>query len=118
MTTPIVLIALYTLIMLALASADGIDCPAGTTPRGETTPDVSEAWCEVFKDGKTVHHGPYLAWWPNGKLGTKGQYEYGKPVGRWHGWYETGELQGEEWYENGKKVKSRHFDKKGNKIPK
>jgi len=101
----------------ALALADGIGCPKGTTPNGESEPDVSEAWCEILKDGRTVQHGPYRSWWPNGKLGTEGQYEYGKQTGRWRGWYETGELQGEEWYEHGKKVKARYFDKQGHEIP-
>ncbi len=64
-------------------------------------------------DGKKVMHGPYRAWWPNGKLGTEGQYLNGKPDGLWRGWYESGELQGEELFKNGIKVKSRYYDKQG-----
>jgi antitoxin component YwqK of YwqJK toxin-antitoxin module len=94
-------------------SADELQCPSGTTPNGETTPDVSEAWCEVSWNGKTVMHGPYRAWWPNGRLGTSGQYNHGEPEGKWSGWYPSGQLQGEEWFESGKRVKSRYFDKKG-----
>lgn len=101
-----------------IAGSNDIGCPEGAKPNGETTPEVSEAWCEISKGGKTVQHGPYRAWWPNGKLGTEGQYDYGKAVGHWRGWYETGELQGEEWFENGIKVKVRYFDKKGHEIPK
>ncbi|MDH4099873.1 MAG: hypothetical protein OEV28_04800 [Nitrospirota bacterium] len=93
--------------------AEKIDCPKGTTPKAETTPEVSEAWCELHENGKAVMHGPFRAWWPNGKLGTEGQYDHGKAVGVWRGWYETGELQGEEWFENGKKVRSRYLDKQG-----
>ena len=94
--------------------AKGIDCPKGTTPNGETTPDVSEAWCE---DSNHKMHGPYRVWWPNGKLGNEGQYEHGDASGKWRAWYETGELQGEEWFENGKKAKGHYYDKQGHEIP-
>lgn len=100
------------------ASAAGIGCPKGTRPNGETLPEVREAWCEVMHDGKTVQHGPYRAWWPNGKRGNLGQYEYGKAVGKWTGWYPSGKLQGEEWFENGVVVKAHYFDEQGNRVPK
>ncbi|MDH4164603.1 MAG: hypothetical protein OEW15_18220 [Nitrospirota bacterium] len=83
------------------ATADGIGCPKGTKPKGEQTPEVSEAWCDKSVSGKVVMHGPYRSWWPNGKLGTEGKYENGKQVGLLRGWYESGELQGEELFENG-----------------
>ena len=94
----------------------GIACPKGTSPNGEQTPDVNEAWCEVQWHGATVMHGPYRSWWSNGKLGTYGQYVYGKAEGKWRGWYKTGELQGEEWFENGKSVKVIYYDKKGHVV--
>ena len=97
------------------AIADGIGCPKDTIPNGETTPDVSEAWCE---DSNHKMHGPYRAWWPNEQLGNEGQYEHGSPVGKWRAWYESGELQGEEWFENGKISKAHYYDKQGNEIPK
>ncbi len=109
-----------TLCFLALgltsqfAIAGGIGCPEGTTPNGETTPDVVEAWCE---DAKGEMHGPYRAWWPNKKLGNEGQYNHGKATGKWRAWYETGEIQGEEWFEDGKKFKGRYYDKQGHEIP-
>lgn len=68
-----ILVALLTLSGNSFAG-EGIGCPAGTKPNGETTPDVSEAWCEIVRDGKVEYHGPYRAWWPNGKLGNEGQY--------------------------------------------
>ena len=95
------------------ALAGGIDCPKGTTRNGETTPEASEAWCE---DTNHRMHGPYRAWWPNGNLGTEGQYEHGVATGKWRGWYESGELQGEEWFEGGRKTKSVYFDKRGHEI--
>src|SRR5579883_1427928 len=92
---------LFTLCLLipAISNGGSLVCPKGTTPKAEATPELSEAWCEISKDGTTFQHGPYRAWWPNGKLSTEGQYAYGKQTGRWRGWYVTGELQGEEWYE-------------------
>jgi hypothetical protein len=63
---------LWLLIVFVLARgdlADGIGCPAGTTPRGEETPEATEAWCE---DANYKMHGPFRAWWPNGKLGIEG----------------------------------------------
>ena len=93
-------------------------CPNGTVPRGETTPEVREAWCELTANGKTAQHGPHRSWWPNGRLATKGTYVFGKAEGRWSGWDETGELQGEEWFKNGKIVKARYYDKQGKRISK
>jgi len=110
--------ALCLLVILSAsqyAIANGIGCPKGTTPSGETTPEVSEAWCE---DSNHEMHGPYRAWWPNGKPGTEGQYEHGTATGKWRGWYESGELQGEEWFENGRKTKGVYYDKRGHEIPK
>ena len=94
--------------------AKGIGCPTGTTPRGEATPEISEAWCE---DANAKMHGPYKSWWPNGKLGNEGQYERGKATGKWRGWYESGELQGEEWFEDGVKMKAVYYDRQGHKKP-
>jgi antitoxin component YwqK of YwqJK toxin-antitoxin module len=98
----------------AMARSGDVTCPKGTVPNGEITPEVKEAWCEIMWHGKTVQHGPYRSWWPNGKLGTTGQYVYGKAEGKWQGWYSTGQLQGEEWFENGRKVKAIYYDRKGN----
>lgn len=104
-------------LTIGSASTTGIGCPSGSRPNGETVPEVSEAWCEVLHDGRTVLHGPYRAWWPSGKLGNAGQYEYGKAVGKWTAWYSNGKLQGEEWFENGVVVKARYFDERGNSVP-
>jgi antitoxin component YwqK of YwqJK toxin-antitoxin module len=58
-------------------------------------------------------HGPYRAWWPNGKLGTVGQYENGVTEGKWSGWYSNGHLQGYEWFKAGKLVRGRYWDESG-----
>jgi len=97
----------------ALARSEDITCPKGTVQNGEDTQDVKEVWCEILWHGNTVEHGPYRAWWPNGKLGTTGQYVFGKAEGKWQRWYSTGQLQEEEWFDNGRKVKGIYYDEKG-----
>jgi antitoxin component YwqK of YwqJK toxin-antitoxin module len=106
-------------LMMLIASntyANDIQCPPGSLSNGESTPELVEAWCEVMENGKVVEHGPYRAWWPNGNLGTEGQFNLGKAVGRWRGWYSSGILQGEEWFDKRVKVKSRYFNETGNEI--
>src|SRR2546427_4601198 len=66
-TRHLVMMALLVL-MPAAGLAGELSCPRGTTPNGERTPEVSEAWCETMRDGRVVFHGPYRAWWPNGQL--------------------------------------------------
>jgi antitoxin component YwqK of YwqJK toxin-antitoxin module len=109
-------VAIAALVLSGNSFAGGIGCPAGTTPNGENTPDVSEAWCEIIKDGKTEMHGPYRSWWPNGKVGNKGQYDHGQMIGQWRAWHENGKLQAEEWYKNGRKIKGLYWDKNGIKT--
>jgi len=110
---------LVVLLMLssAVAYGQGLDCPKGTTPNGERTPEASEAWCETPHKGTVVLHGPYRAWWPNGQLGTEGQYRYDKAVGLWKGWHPNGKLQGEESFADGRLVKGRYWDQNGKQIP-
>ncbi len=114
----IVIAIMVSVLYVDSVLANNIECPKGTTLKRETTPEVSEAWCEILVDGKTVMHGPYRVWWPNGKLGTKGQYHYGKMVGHWRGWYDNGKPQGDEWFDDGRKVKGRYWSKHGKEIPK
>lgn len=108
--------ASISLISVVVFADNDVKCPKGTIIKGETTPEVREAWCEMNWKGKTVLHGPYRAWYPNGVLGTSGQYDKGKSVGKWYGWYDTGEKQGEEIFINGKKTTSKYWDKKGRSI--
>ena len=92
---------------------DGIGCPDGTQANGETVPEVREAWCELHTSGGVVQHGPYRAWYPNGTLATNGQFDKGKNVGRWHGWYASGAKQGEIVYENGEVVSEVYWTEDG-----
>ena len=106
------------LLVVVPAVADGqrLTCPAGTTPKGERTPEVSEAWCEALHEGKVVLHGPYRAWWPNGQLRTDGRYHYGRPVGVWKGWYVDGKRQGEESFEDGRRIGGRYWNENGKQV--
>jgi hypothetical protein len=65
----------------------GVSCPPGTVPNGESTPKVSETWCELESD-RSILHGPYRAWYPKHVLGTAETYDRGKITGeatyRWH----------------------------------
>lgn len=99
--------------MHASAAPAGVGCPAGTVPNGEKTPDVAEAWCEKTLDRRNVMHGPYRAWYPNGRLGTSGQYANGEPIGKWSNWYPSGRLQAFEWFEEGKAVRVQYWDEMG-----
>ena len=101
-----------------LAGAEDLKCPKGTTVNGERTPEVSEAWCETLRGGHAVFHGPYRARWPNGQLGTEGEYRDNKAVGTWKGWYPDGKPQGEEFFEDGRLVRGRYWDRSGTPIPK
>jgi antitoxin component YwqK of YwqJK toxin-antitoxin module len=100
--------------------AQEIQCPPNTIQRGEKTPEVSETWCETQNSkGQTVLHGPYRAWYPNGTLGTKGQYHYGQATGFWEAWYENGQKEAEGYFDNGEEIGDwKYWDKKGNKISK
>lgn len=93
--------------------ADGIDCPEGTIPNGESVPEIREAWCELHTDEGVVQHGPYQSWYPNGTLGTKGQFNKGKPDGHWYGWHTSGAKQGEIIYDDGEIVSEAYWTEDG-----
>lgn len=89
--------------------AGNFTCPPDTILNEETKPELSVSWCEVTINGDVVFHGPYRAWWPNGRLGNEAHYDYGTPVGLWLGWYESGALQGSNLYENGVVVEKKRY---------
>ena len=107
MLARVLLASMVVLSAALLADDKSLDCPDGTSPNAESTPEIIEAWCELMHNGVTVMHGPYKAWWPNGALSVSGNYDYGKPVGKWTGWYMDGKIQGEDWFEDGKLVRER-----------
>ena len=106
----------FLVVVPAVVDGQSLTCPAATTPKGERTPEVSEAWCEALHEGKVVLHGPYRAWWPNGQLGTDGRYHYGRPVGVWKGWYVDGKRQGEESFEDGRRIGGGYWNENGKQV--
>ena len=108
------------ILLSSFSIAQNIECPPNSKRAGEETPEVSETWCETKNSkGQTVIHGPYLAWYPNGTLGTKGQYHYSQATGFWEAWYENGQKEAEGNFEDGKEVGEwKYWDKKGNRISK
>ncbi|CAG0949366.1 hypothetical protein PLCT2_00095 [Planctomycetaceae bacterium] len=67
-------------------------------PRIETRKDLyedgaleAERVVRIDADGSEVNHGTYVRWHQNGLKAEEGQFEDGKPVGRWRRWLETGQ---------------------------
>ncbi len=52
--------------------------------------------------GKTVKHGPYQAWHPNGQNRMSGEYKYDIPVGTFTWWFANGQKALEGVYDEGK----------------
>jgi hypothetical protein len=107
----------YLAMFLTVHAQEEMVCPEGTRRAAETVPEVSEAWCELDHDGTVVLHGPYRAWWPNGVLGTSGQYSFGKAVGEWTGWFPSGKIQGKQRFEEGEVVEARYWNEDGQPVP-
>lgn len=109
------------------AFAAAIDCPPGAAPNGRETGAMTEAWCELAAD-RSLFHGPYRAWYPDGTLGTEenyvhglaqgearyrwgsghkqaqGNYKDGVRDGRWRFWDKTGTPAGQVLYRQGVQV--------------
>jgi hypothetical protein len=76
----------------------GLACPDGTTPVGR----VGEGtWCEK---AKSIKHGPYRLWRPNGTIAMEGTYRDGLETGEWKLHWESGALLETGVFRDGKKV--------------
>ena len=77
----------------------------------------------VKKVGKTIWHGDFVAYYPNGRQAMTGSYVHGKPHGTWQRWYENGTLASvhhyglgtldgvyTQFYENGDKAREGVFN--------
>jgi hypothetical protein len=83
----------------------GITCPAGTTAADARPPAGREEWCErVGRDGSRIRHGPYRAWYPDGRLKIEGQFVEGDKSGHWTFWHGNGL-----WYGRGQKKEEGEF---------
>ncbi len=67
-------------------------------PKIETRKDLyedgaleAERIVRIEADGSEVNHGAYVRWHRNGLKAEEGQFEDGKPVGRWRRWLESGQ---------------------------
>ena len=67
-------------------------------PKIETRKDLyedgtleAERVVRIEADRSEINHGPYVRWHKNGLKAEEGQFEDGKPVGRWRRWLETGQ---------------------------
>jgi antitoxin component YwqK of YwqJK toxin-antitoxin module len=118
--------------LLALAAADPLACPPGTSHAGEPPPEGSEEWCEradpagkprrhgparAYYDGGAVRtestwrdgqlHGPFTEYHRDGKPAARGAYRDGEKDGPWVVFYEGGQKEEEVSFDRG--VKSGRF---------
>lgn len=65
--------------------------------------DWTKGEMAVFSStGKSIKHGPYAAWHPNGQLRMQGEYKYDSPVGTFTWLYQNGQKALEGDYTDGK----------------
>lgn len=125
----------------SLAQDVKLSCPAGTKQAGGlNTPFEATLCMKSGVDGSRVFHGPYVAWWPNGKMQAQGQYEEGWRSGHWvifdqhgvktgetdflhgdfHGkrvqFWANGKVMMEEVYDHGRQLSVKTFDQNGAPI--
>jgi hypothetical protein len=85
--------------LLRLPSVDAaLTCPGGTLVEARP-PAGREEWCaRRSADGRAIRHGPYRAWYPDGRLKIEGEFVEGEKSGRWTFWHGNGL-----WYGRGQK---------------
>lgn len=82
---------LAVLTTLLSRGESGIACPRGTALTGARPPAGREQWCEKLdQSGNRVRHGPYRAWYPDGRIKIEGQFVEGDRSGRWTFWHGNG----------------------------
>jgi antitoxin component YwqK of YwqJK toxin-antitoxin module len=63
---------------LVLAADPVLSCPVGTKQIGGAKTALEAVVCvKADKEGGRIFHGPYIAFWPNGKIQAQGAYENG-----------------------------------------
>ncbi len=80
-------------VLTAMLSRGGpaIACPGGTALTEARPPAGREQWCErLDQSGNRVRHGPYRAWYPDGRIKIEGQFVEGDKSGRWTFWHGNG----------------------------
>ena len=88
---------------LVAAPAEEFKCPAGTKDSG-SVPGMVVRWCEIWRGGRLLYHGPVWRWHPNGQMEGKEYYIYGDAEGEWPSWYENGNRSSLGRFSKGKKT--------------
>jgi hypothetical protein len=108
-----ILLLVCCLPLAAIADAT-LDCPEGTTLKGDAPPKGRELRCENA-DGKL--HGPYKRWYGNGQLNQLMHYQDGIEHGQQEAWWPNGNPMMRGISVNGERFKGyEYFDMNGNKI--
>lgn len=94
-------------------------CPAGSSSIRTETYNRIILTCQ--KPGG-VNHGNYLELYKNGKKRREGDYQDGRPAGKWRTWHENAQIESEitlvngaaegvyrKWFENGQLWQEGHF---------
>jgi hypothetical protein len=84
-------------VVLAVIRSRGellVTCPDGTVLAEARPPVGREQWCERLPLGIDRRHGPYRAWYPDGRVKIEGQFVNGRKAGRWVFWHGNGILNG------------------------
>lgn len=68
------------LALSGTAFAAAVHCPPESVPKEAHPVSGDEAWCELAAE-RSLLHGPYRAWHPNGVLGTEETYVRGRANG-------------------------------------
>jgi hypothetical protein len=122
----------------ALAQDVKLNCPTGTRQAGGlNTPFEATLCLKTGPDGSRVFQGPYVAWWPNGKMQAQGQNDEGWRTGHWVFWdpngvktgetdfihgdfhgkrvqfWPNGKVMMEEVYDHGRQISVKTFDQSG-----
>jgi len=75
----------------ALGQPIRLNCPQGTTQKGDKVSKDSGVFCVKPGAGKEFKlHGPYVDFWPNGQKQSEGAYQEGFQVGLWSFWNTEG----------------------------
>lgn len=83
----------------ALGATGKIDaCPEGTTLQEKSGTDGAQQFCALENE---VRHGPWIAFWPNGKVREIGPYVKGYRHGTFTTWNSRGKLNSRYTWTNG-----------------
>ena len=95
--------ALLALFALVSRRPGTLPCLDGARRVEVEAPSGRQAWCErAAPDAMPVRHGPYTAWYPDGRPKIEGGYRDGLPAGRWVFRYPDGRKREEGEFRDGR----------------